>query len=354
MGRTYDSSQNIQSCPHPGGLARKENAFMADISTRYLGLTLKSPIIVGSSGLTSSVDRILELEECGAGAVVLKSIFEEEIAFEYEETLREASASYNVEQFDYYDYQVKEERLAKYVQLIQETKKRAAIPVIASVNCTYSHEWAFFARRLEAAGADALELNMFFSPFDLSRSSAATEKLYIDTVEKVRAQVSIPIALKISYYFTNLASMIQRLSQSGISGMVLFNRSYSPDFEIDTCKVTSANVLSVPAELAIPLRWIAVMASRVDCDLAASTGIHDGKAVIKQILAGAKAVQVVSALYKHGTKRLQEMVDELQTWMIRNEYYALDQFRGKMSQAQSGDPAVYERVQFMKHFGGLQ
>jgi dihydroorotate dehydrogenase (fumarate) len=328
---------------------------MADISTKYLGMTLKSPIIVGSSGLTSSVERIQELESYGAGAVVLKSIFEEEIAFEYEEVLKEASpGAYNIEQFDYFDYQIKEERLSKYITLIQEAKKSVAIPVIASINCTYSHEWTFFARRLESAGADALELNLFFSPFDLTRSRKEVEKLYFDIAERVTSQISIPIALKISYYFGNLASMIQKLSNTRISGLVLFNRFYSPDFDIDNLKVTSTNVLSSPAELAISLRWIAIMSGRTNCDLAASTGVHDGKAVIKQILAGANAVQVVSALYKNGNSYLADMLDELQTWMIRNEYYGLEQVRGLMSQAKSGDPAVYERVQFMRHFSGLQ
>jgi dihydroorotate dehydrogenase (fumarate) len=328
---------------------------MADISTQYLGMTLKSPIIVGSSGLTSSVARIQDLEKHGAGAVVLKSIFEEEIAFEFEKVLEQAApGAYNIEHFDYYDYQMKEERLSRYIGLIQEAKSSVSIPVIASINCTYSHEWAFFAKRLQAAGADALELNMFFSPFDLARSRQEIEQLYFDIITKVEGQISIPIALKISYYFTNLGSMIQELSNTGIAGLVLFNRFYSPDFDIDNLRVTSTNVFSTPTELAIPLRWLAIMAGRVHCDLAASTGVHDGRAVIKALLAGANAVQVVSALYKHGTSHIQDMLQELRTWMIRNEYYGLDQFRGTMSQAKSSDPAVYERAQFMKHFGGTQ
>jgi len=328
---------------------------MSDITTKFMGMTLKSPIIVGSSGLTRSADRIVELEQNGAGAVVLKSIFEEEIAFEYQDMLQQAApGAYNFEHFDYYDYQIQEERLSRYITLIQESKRRVSIPLIASVNCTYSHEWTFFAERLQAAGADALELNMFFPPSDLSRTSQQREQLYFDIVDKVTKRVSIPIALKISHYLDDLGPMIQKLSRTGISALVLFNRFYSPDFDIETRKVTSANVLSSPAEYVLPLRWISLMAGRVDCDLVASTGIHDGETVIKQILAGATAVQVVSALYKNGTGHLKTMIQDLQTWMIRNEYYALEQFRGEMSQAQSQDPAVYERFQFMKHFGGLQ
>lgn len=328
---------------------------MADISTQYMGLTLKTPIIVGSCGLTNSARQIQRFEESGAGAVVLKSIFEEDIAFEYEDVLQKAAPGvYNLEQFDYYDYQIKEERLNRYLQLIEECKKTVSIPIIASVNCTYSHEWAFFAKRLEAAGADGLELNMFFSPAELDRSSQDTERLYLEIVEKVKSRVSVPVAVKMSPYFTTLGAMIQKLSNTGISALVLFNRFYSPDFDIDNLKVVPTNVFSTAGELALSLRWIALMSKRVNCDLAASTGVHDGRAVIKQILAGAKAVQVVSALYQNGGAYIQEMLQELQDWMIHNEYYALEQFRGMMSQAESGNPAVYERFQFMRQFGGIQ
>jgi dihydroorotate dehydrogenase (fumarate) len=332
---------------------------MSNITTKYLGMTLRSPLIVGSCGLTGSPEKVQELEENGAGAVVLKSIFEEEIAFEYREVLQQASpGAYNAEAFDYYDQQVKGEHLSKYIKLIQDCKRQTSIPVIASVNCAYSHEWSIFAQRLQAAGADALELNMFFPPSDLKRTSQERKQLYFDTVEKVLGRVSIPIVLKISYYMDDLGAMIQRLSQSGIAALVLFNRFYSPDFKIDggpdaPPRVVQTNVLSTPAEFALPLRWIALMSGRVDCDLVASTGIHDGSAVIKQILAGAQAVQVVSTLYRNGIAHLQEMNRELQDWMILNEYYELDQFRGTMSQAKAEDPAVYERYQFMKHFGGL-
>jgi dihydroorotate dehydrogenase (fumarate) len=327
---------------------------VADISTKCLGLTLKSPIIVGSCRLTRSVDQIRRMEEYGAGAVVLKSIFEEDIAFEFQEVLDQASpGAYNLEAFDYYDYQIREERLDRYIELIEGCKRVVSIPVIASVNCVYSHEWTFFAQRLEAAGADALELNMFFSPADFSRTREESEQVYFDIIDKVKNRVSIPVVLKISYYFTDLGPMIQRLSNTGIAGLVLFNRFFSPDFDIDKMAVTTTNVFSTPAEMALPLRWIAIMSERVSCDLIASTGVHDGKAVIKQILAGAAAVQVVSALYKNGLEHLGAMVEELQNWMIRNEYYGLEQFKGAMSQQKSEEPGVYERFQFMRHFAGV-
>jgi dihydroorotate dehydrogenase (fumarate) len=326
---------------------------MVDLSTQYLGMKLKNPVIAGSSGLTNSVRSIQDLEESGAGAVVLKSIFEEEIALEYEDILQEASAEgVNLDQFDYYDFHIKGEKLDKYTALIKESKKSVSIPVIASINCVYSHEWTSFAKQLETAGADALELNMFFLPSEFERTSQEKEKAYFQIIEKVQKEVTIPVALKISYYFSNLGPMIQKLSETGIAGLVLFNRFYSPDFDIDKLEVVSSNVFSAPSDLPISLRWIAIMAERVSCDLAASTGVHDGTALIKQILAGANAVQVASTLYKNGKGQITEMLSTLEAWMDKKNYGSLSDFRGKMSQAKSSNPAAYERVQFMKYFGG--
>jgi dihydroorotate dehydrogenase (fumarate) len=327
---------------------------MVDLSTKYLGMTLKNPIIAGSSGLTNSVQNIRDFEANGAAAVVLKSIFEEEIAFEYEDILKEASAEgVNLDQFDYYDFHIKGEKLDKYTTLIEESKKSVSIPVIASINCVYSHEWTSFAKQLQTAGADALELNMFFLPSEFGRTTEEKEKAYFQIIEKIQKEVTIPIALKISYYFSNLGPMIQKLSETGIGGLVLFNRFYSPDFDIDKMEVVSSNVFSAPSDLPISLRWIAIMAERVSCDLAASTGVHDGVALIKQILAGANAVQVASTVYKNGKGQIGEMLKTLEAWMEKKGFSSLSDFRGKMSQAKSSNPAAYERVQFMKYFGGI-
>jgi dihydroorotate dehydrogenase (fumarate) len=328
---------------------------MADLSTTYLGLKLKNPIVAGSSGLTSSVERVKDLEENGAGAVVLKSIFEEEIALEHGDILEQVAArGYDVDAYEYYDQQIRSDKIQAYIDLVSGCKRGVSIPVIASVNCMYSHEWVSFGKQLELAGADALELNMFFMPSDLGRSSADQEQMYLDVIAKLKQQVSIPIALKMSYHFSNLGRMILDLSRTGVAGLVLFNRFYAPDFDIDKLKVVSRNILSTPAELGISLRWVAMMSSRVGCDLAASTGIHDGKAVVKQLLAGAKAVQVVSALYRNGIAHLQTMLDEVDAWMTGQGFYGLEQFRGKMSQGESENPAVYERMQFMRYAGGGQ
>jgi len=324
---------------------------MINLQTNYLGLSLKNPIIIGSSGLTDSPEKIQKLADNGAAAVVLKSIFEEEITLEYEKIVsEEASKRYKDEFLDYLDYRIKEENINKYINLVSETKKAVDIPVIASVNCSSKHEWTNFAKEIQAAGADALEVNLFVLPSNLNKTPEENEKLYFDIIEKLKEKIKIPIALKISYYFSNLALMIKKLSESGIQGLVLFNRFYSPDFDIDKLEVSATNVLSHPDELAISLRWMAIMANRVDCDLAASTGVHDGEAVIKQLLAGANAVQVVSTIYNNGPEKIQNMLKDIKKWMISKNYEKIDDFRGKMSQVESGNPSIYERVQFMRYF----
>jgi len=337
---------------------------MVDLSTEYLGLQLSSPIVAGSSGLTHSVENVRKMAECGAGAVVLKSIFEEEVALEYADFLKSAKAGGGSGQqyfdyegrknpIEYYDYVIREENLAKNIKLIRDCKQAVDIPVIASINCfRQSVEWLSYAGNLEDAGADALELNMFFPPTDFSRSSADIEKAYFEIVESVTAKVKIPIALKISHYFTSLGLMIQNLSQTGIKALVLFNRFFSPDFDIDQLEVKPSFVFSTPADLAISLRWIAIMAEKVDCDLAASTGVHDGDAVIKQLLAGAAAVQVASCLYQKGIDHIQTMRRRLEEWMQRKDYDDLSMFCGKLSQGKSHDASIYERVQFMRYYGG--
>jgi dihydroorotate dehydrogenase (fumarate) len=318
----------------------------------YMGLQLKNPIITGSCGLTSTVESVKRLEKHGAGAVVLKSIFEEEILYEMDRMFGgKTLTNYQLERYDYFDYQIRKDNLKKYSQLIQGCKNEVSIPVIASINCTYSHEWTQYAKHLQSAGADGLEVNLFFLPLNFVRSSEETEDIYFEIVEKIKREISIPIALKISHYFTNLGSMIQKLADTGVSALVLFNRFYQPDIDIDNMRNLPSSLLSTPEECLMPLRWIAIMSQKVRCDLAASTGIHDGKAVIKQLLAGAKAVQIVSTLYRNGTERIQEMLAELETWMTGRGFETIDQFRGMMSQEAGADSGMYERVQFMKYFG---
>ncbi len=324
---------------------------MADLSTTYLGLQLKNPVIAASSGLTESLKSIKELESNGAGAVVLKSIFEEDITHEYEALTREAKhLNYNAEHLDYLDYQIREKNTTYYTQLIKECKQEIGIPVIASINCFSSYEWEYFAQNCEKAGADALELNVFILPFDPGAKSENIEKIYFDIAETITRRISIPVSLKISLYFSNLAGTIQNLSKTGIKGLVLFNRFFSPDIDIENLNLTSSFVFSKAEEIALPLRWISMMSKRVNCDLSASTGIHDGEGVIKQILAGATTVQLASVLYNEGTTVIRKILKILEEWMDKKGFDKLDDFRGLMSQATSTNPSIYERVQFMKYF----
>lgn len=326
---------------------------MIDLTTKYAGLTLRNPIIVGSSDLTDSVKNISKLEKAGAGAVVLGSIFEEEIALEYDTVLESLEAQgRNVIDYDRYEYQIRAQNLDAVTELISKAKKEVSIPIIASINCVYSHEWTLFAKVLEKAGADALELNMFFLPSDMNRNSQQTEELYFKVIRRLQQEVSLPIIVKMSYYFSSLSQMIRKLSETGIGGIVLFNRFYSPDFDIEDLKIVTSNVLSSPEEFPIALRWVALSYGRIRCDIAASTGIHDSTAMIKQLLAGATVTQVVSALYRHGPHYITTMLTELQDWMKRHRFERIEDFRGKLSQDQSGDPSLYERVQFMKFFRG--
>lgn len=322
-----------------------------DLSVKYLGLDLRNPVIVGSSGLTDNVKKIEEFEKYGAGAVVLKSIFEEEITLEYEKVLaEEAPSRYKDDYLDYFDYKIKEDNIKNYIKLISNAKKTVKIPVIASINCTSSHEWAYFAGKIEEAGADALELNIFIMPSTLQKSLDDIDHVYLEIINNVKNIANIPVSIKISYYFSNLGRAIKVLSKTGVQGIVLFNRFYSPDIDLDKMELTATNVFSTPQELPTSLRWIGIMANRVKCDLAASTGVHDGKAVIKQLLAGANAVQMVSALYKNGPEYVQTVLEEIEDWMKDKGYESIDEFKGKLSQEQYVEPTLYERVQFMKYF----
>ncbi len=325
---------------------------MVDLTTRYMGLSLKNPIIIASSGLTGNVESIKKLEANGAGAVILKSIFEEEIIMEYDHMMNKMDQfESDYEYFDYYDYKIKEENVSKYLQLIKDAKAAVSIPVIASINCVSSHEWTYFAKKIEEAGADAIELNAFILPSDPERSSAENEKVYFDIVDTIKKEVNIPVAMKMSHYFSNLAQMIKKLSETELKGIVLFNRFYSPDFDIEELKVISSHIFSTQSDQVMPLRWISIMAEKVSCDLAATTGIHNGNDVVKMLLAGAKAVQVASTIYQNGAEYIQTMLKEIEEWMERHNYLNIDQFRAKLSQSKNENGAHYERVQFMRYFG---
>jgi len=328
---------------------------MADLSTSYMGLTLRNPIIAGSSGLTNSVENIRKMEANGVGAVVLKSLFEEQINFAVSHTMNQSEDNFSYpEALDYISHYTRENDLDRYLKLIRDAKASVSVPIIASINCVSAAEWVSFARRIEEAGADALELNIFILPSDPRRKADQHEQVYLDILQSVMKQVRIPVAAKISYYFTGLTNMALQLSWTGISGLVLFNRFYSPDIDIDKLQISTGSVYSSPGELPLSLRWVALLSDKVHCDIAASTGIHDGKAVIKQLLAGAKAVQVASVLYQKGFEQIALMNKTLEEWMTAHEFANTSDFIGKLSYKAAENPAAYERIQFMKHFSGIE
>jgi len=343
---------------------------MTDLTTKYLGLTLKNPIIAGSSGLTNNIANLKELESQGVGAIVLKSIFEEQIRFEtnelmnsdddkikdwkksFEEIIKKNPYIYE-EAHDYIANFAKENTLKEYLDFITEAKKVVSIPIIASVHCISQYDWAYFAKRIQNAGADALELNVYILPSDFNRTSTEKENIYFDIVKEVKKYVTIPIVLKIGFYFSALANTVLELSKTGISGLVLFNRQFRPDIDIEKMELTSANILSNQSEASHTLRWIAILSGKVSCDIAASSGIHGYESIIKQILAGANAVQMVSSLYNNGFGSIPYIISNIEKWMERHNFKTIDEFRGKLNQANVANPAAYERVQFMKLYSDI-
>ncbi len=321
---------------------------MTDLTTKYLGLTLVNPLIVSSSGLTDSVEKIIELEKIGAGGVVLKSLFEEQIMFE---AGRYSGYSEYPEAADYINSYTKDHSVGNYLSLIEEAKKAVNIPVIASVNCITSSEWVDFSKKIENAGADALEVNVFYLPTDKEVGPEDFEKVYLELAEKLRNRVSIPVVFKLGRQFSNLLNIANRLYHRKINGIVLFNRFYEPDIDTDRLKLVPAEVFSLPSEIRQTLRWVGVVSGRIrGIDIAASTGVHDGKAAIKLLLAGAAAVQVCSVLYKNGTGYLGSMLADIRKWMETNNFSSIQDFKGTLNYGNVRDPSIYERSQFIKYF----
>ncbi|MFO7935745.1 MAG: dihydroorotate dehydrogenase-like protein [Bacteroidales bacterium] len=329
---------------------------MSKLSTTYMGIKLENPVIAASCGLTGSLASIKTLARSGAGAVVLKSIFEEEILLETNERLREARRDPVIyselsETLDYIDIHIREDNLNQYLEMIREAKKAVSIPIIASINCVTYEDWTYFTGKIEEAGADALELNLFLNPADFE--SKEFEKVYFKIIEKVLGLVSIPVSIKISRYFTRLGLTVKALSETGISGIVMFNRFYTPDIDIDAGSMVKGKYFSTPEEQSETLRWIAIMSRRISCDLAASTGIHTGEDVIRMILAGAPVVQVASTLYQNGPDQIGRMLNRIESWMEQKGYDSIEAFRGRVTEEYEKNPAVFERMQFMKHYSEI-
>ncbi len=325
---------------------------MPNLETSYLGLKLKNPIVISSSGLTSTVHKIVEMEKNGAGAVVLKSLFEEQIL--HDAGKLEITSDYP-EASDYIHSYTKSNTVEEYLTLIKEAKLSVSIPVIASINCVSSSDWVGFAQKIEAAGADALEVNVFFLPTDNSKPASFYENTYLELAEKLRKAVKMPIAFKLGNHFTNVLWIIRELYFRKINGVVLFNRFYEPDIDINQMKMISSEVLSHANDIRASLRWVALSSNKVpNMSIAASTGIHTGEAVIKMLLAGASATQVCSSIYKGGPTAIAKMVETLEVWMNANGFKTIEDFRGKLSYSKISDPAAYERSQFMRHFSNME
>jgi dihydroorotate dehydrogenase (fumarate) len=344
---------------------------MIDLSCKYLGLQLRNPVIVGSSGLTSSIENLKTISVMGAGAVVLKSIFEEQIKFEADKFLKSGNKEmkswqeafqgivsktefYYEEAYDYLTNYAKEHTLSHYLSLISEAKKTIDIPVIASINCTTQYDWEYFAKRIQEAGADALELNIYLLPSDFEKSGIELEKVYFDIIREVKKYITIPISLKIGYYFSSLSNIALKLSETGIAGLTLFNRPYNPDIDTDNLQINASNMFSNDSEYTHTLRWVALLAGKLQCDIAASTGIHNQETVIKQLLAGADAVHMVSVFYKHHFDILPQIISGIETWMTQHNFSSISDFKGLLSRKNVDNPASYERVQFLRLFSSVE
>jgi len=350
---------------------------MADLSTSYMGLTLANPIIVGSSSLSGSVEGVKRCAAAGAGAVVLKSLFEEQISAEIGLMSQSAEYAGYGEGLEYLHGYGAELGPRDYLKLVADAKQAVDIPVIASLNCFSAERWADYAKKLEGAGADALELNVALMPTRSSESAADIEQRYLQVFHEVKTRVSIPVAMKIGPYFSALANFADQISHDkaeappftvgwcgpaenrgkiiweGADALVLFNRFYQFDIDIDKFQLIAGNPYSSAAEGHAALRWISLLAGRVPCDLASTTGVHDGAGAIKYLLAGANAVQVCSAIYKQGPEVIGKILAQLESWMKKHNFERISDFRGKLSQVRSDKPENFERLQYIKLFVGI-
>lgn len=326
---------------------------MLSLKTSYMNLILENPIIVASSGLTNSVEKIVACEDAGAGAVVIKSMFEEVLAKE-DWGLRE-SAPYHPEAHDYLNAEIQlQYGPNEYCDLISKAKSKVKFPVIASINCISAKWWAEFASKVENAGADALELNVFSIPTSPDEPSHDREKIYFDVLEAVKSRIKIPIAMKIGRYFTSLPYFVSQLDKRGLNAVVMFNRFTEPDIDIDKLKIRTTFAFSNNDDIHPLIRWIALIYQHISADISATTGIHSAESIIKLLLAGASTVQLASVLYKNGLSIISEMVSEIEGWMQTYHLESIDEFKGKVGFSPEYDPEVYLRAQFMEKIRGIE
>ncbi len=329
-----------------------------DITTNYLGLQLRSPLIVGAAApLTEDLDHLQRMEDAGAAAVVLHSLFEEQLRqerLELHHHLEYGTESF-AEALSYFpEPEVFHVDASEYLQHISLAKKMVNIPIIASLNGSTLGGWTHYAQELEAAGADALELNIYNIPTNMEMSGEQIEQSYISIMQAVKSEVNIPVAIKLSPFFSNMANMAKKLVEAGVNGLVLFNRFYQPDINIEELEVASNVLLSTPQAMRLPLRWIGILYGRLEVDLAATSGVQKGQDVIKLLMAGANVTQIVSVVLRHGINHIKVIETEIINWMEEHEYESITQMRGSMSQINCPDESAFERAQYMKAIQNYQ
>lgn len=337
-------------------LHNAKNNFM-NLSTTYMGLKLKSPVVVSACTLSEEVGNLVQMEDAGAGAVVLFSLFEEQLKKEeakYESIVRSTSNLF-AEASDFFpDLDDYHKGSDQYLENIRKAKERVKIPIIASLNGITNEGWISYARQMEQAGADGLEMNIFFIPADVHLSTSAVEYRYLNIIDEVKATVKIPVAVKLNPYFSAMGNMAKRMQEYKADALVLFNRFYQPDFDINKLSLVHDIHFSEADEIKLPLLWIALLYGRVPISLAATTGVQSSIEVIKYILAGADVAMTASALYKNGIGYLKTMNKELESWMLTKEFETIDAFKGVMSQQHISDPTGYERANYIKVLGSLR
>jgi dihydroorotate dehydrogenase (fumarate) len=322
---------------------------MADLKTKYLGLELKNPVIVAASGITGDLEGIAKCERYGAGAVVLKSMFEEIIVSQSNELDSEMLRSEHPEAYGYVEAGLGIQMGPKpYLKFVQDAKKRVSIPVIASVNCTSAKRWISYAEDIESAGADALELNISHFPERDSYGDVEIIKSYFGIVSEVTAKLKIPVAVKLGYNFTSVWNVADEVIKAGASGLVLFNRYYAVDVDLDEKKFTPSMTFSSSQEMSMPLRWIGLLSGTVNCSLAANSGIHSPESALKMIMAGADAVQICSILYLRGINCLEDIVRDMGVWLDVKGYSTLSEIRGLASKNSSDKDSLLKRLQYVK------
>jgi len=322
-----------------------------DLSTKYLGMTLRTPLVPSASPLSEEIDNIKRMEDAGAAAVILHSLFEEQLRLERYELHHHLTHHINsfAEALTFFpeptEFHVGPE---SYLYHIQKAKEAVSIPIIASLNGTSVGGWIDYSKKIEQAGADALELNIYYIPADIEMTSEQVEQTYVEILKAVKSEVKIPVALKLSPFFNNIAYMAKRLDDAGANALVLFNRFYQPDIDLETLEVRPNIILSTPQALRLPLRWIAILYGRVKADLAATSGIHTPQDVIKMLMVGANITMLCSVLLRHGIEHIRVIEQGVRNWMEEHEYESVQQMQGSMSQKNCEDPSAFERSQYMR------